>query len=62
MSDAPQAFGSYEELLASPEVDAVYLPLPTGLRAEWVLNAARRQARALRPPLPLPHGATLRVP
>jgi predicted dehydrogenase len=36
----PAAFGSYEELLASKEVDAVYIPLPTGLRKEWVLRAA----------------------
>ena len=38
---APQAYGSYEELLASNAVDAVYIPLPTGLRKEWVLKAAR---------------------
>jgi len=37
----PQALGSYEALLAAPEVDAVYIPLPTGLRAEWVIRAAR---------------------
>ncbi len=36
----PAAFGSYEELIASPDVDAVYIPLPTGLRKEWVLRAA----------------------
>jgi predicted dehydrogenase len=36
----PQAFGSYEALIASPDVDAVYIPLPTGLRQEWVLRAA----------------------
>lgn len=36
----PAALGSYEELLASPDVDAVYVPLPTGLRKEWVLRAA----------------------
>jgi predicted dehydrogenase len=35
-----KAFGTYEELLASMEVDAVYIPLPTGLRKEWVLRAA----------------------
>lgn len=38
--DCPKAFGSYEELLSSPEIDAVYLPLPTGLRKEWVIKAA----------------------
>ena len=36
----PAALGSYDELLASPGVDAVYIPLPTGLRKEWVLRAA----------------------
>jgi len=36
----PTALGSYEELLASPGVDAVYISLPTGLRKEWVLRAA----------------------
>jgi len=36
----PLALGSYEELLASPNLDAVYVPLPTGLRKEWVLRAA----------------------
>ncbi|MGB7746116.1 MAG: Gfo/Idh/MocA family oxidoreductase [Verrucomicrobiia bacterium] len=36
----PAALGSYEELLASEGVDAVYVPLPTGLRKEWVLRAA----------------------
>jgi predicted dehydrogenase len=38
--NAPVAFGSYEELIASPNVDAVYIPLPTGLRKEWVVRAA----------------------
>ncbi len=36
----PRALGSYEELLAAPEIDAVYIPLPTGLRKAWVLRAA----------------------
>jgi len=36
----PVAFGSYGELLASANVDAIYIPLPTGLRREWVVRAA----------------------
>ncbi len=36
----PAALGAYEALIASSEVDAVYIPLPTGLRKEWVLRAA----------------------
>ena len=35
-----RAHGSYESLLADPEIDAVYIPLPTGLRRDWVLQAA----------------------
>jgi predicted dehydrogenase len=34
------AVGDYEGLLRRPDVDAVYIPLPTGLRKEWVLRAA----------------------
>jgi predicted dehydrogenase len=34
------AFGSYEELLADPSIDAVYVPLPCGLHVEWVAKAA----------------------
>ncbi len=30
----------YDELLARDDIDAVYIPLPTGLRKEWVLRAA----------------------
>ncbi len=37
---APQTFADYEQLLASREVDAVYVPLPTALRKLWVLRAA----------------------
>jgi len=36
----PDALGSYEDLLAAKNVDAVYIPLPTGLRKEWVRRAA----------------------
>lgn len=34
------ALGSYEELISHPEVDAIYIPLPTGLRKPWVIRAA----------------------
>ena len=39
--DIPQAFGSYEALLESPEIDAVYVTLPNALHHEWVVKALR---------------------
>ncbi|SMO46805.1 Gfo/Idh/MocA family protein [Fodinibius sediminis] len=34
-----EAYGSYEELLASPEVDAIYNPLPNHLHVSWSIKA-----------------------
>ncbi len=36
----PKAFGTYDELLADPDVDAVYIPLPNELHKPWVFAAA----------------------
>ena len=36
----PNAFGSYEEMLASDTIDAVYIPLPTSQHVEWTIKAA----------------------
>lgn len=36
----PHAFGSYEDMLASDLIDAVYIPLPTSQHVEWTIKAA----------------------
>jgi D-xylose 1-dehydrogenase (NADP+, D-xylono-1,5-lactone-forming) len=39
--EIPRAHNSYAELLADPEIDAVYIALPNNLHVEWTIAAAR---------------------
>ena len=45
--EIPQAFGSYDEMLASGAVDAVYVSLPNHLHAEWSIKAMERGVHVL---------------
>ena len=37
----PRAHGSYDALLADPDVEAVYVPLPNGMHVDWTVRALR---------------------
>jgi predicted dehydrogenase len=36
----PKSYGSYEELIADPDIDAIYNPLPNSQHAEWSIRCA----------------------
>lgn len=43
----PRAFGSYEEMIEDPEIQAVYIPLPNGLHGQWMIKAARARKHSV---------------
>jgi predicted dehydrogenase len=43
----PRHHGRYDDLLADPGVDAVYVPLPNSLHAQWATQAARQGKHVL---------------
>lgn len=52
--DSVQVYGSYEAVLDDPDVDAVYLPLPTSLHLKWgVLVAEKKKHLLLEKPVAL---------
>jgi predicted dehydrogenase len=37
--DIPRAYGSYDELLEDPEIEAIYIPLPNSMHCDWSIRS-----------------------
>ena len=52
-----RAYGSYDEVLPDPDVDAAYIPLPNHLHLPWIERAAEGRPKwAIRHPHCVCHG------
>ncbi|MDP1564309.1 MAG: Gfo/Idh/MocA family oxidoreductase [Pirellulaceae bacterium] len=47
VAELPQVYLDYQSLIEAPGIDAIYVPLPTGLRQSWVIEAARHGKHVL---------------
>ncbi len=56
----PKAYDSYMELLADPDIEAVYVPLPNSLHKKWVIEAANKGKHILCEKPAALHSADLR--